>query len=360
VHAHELSPVKMNKDPTTAFVQPARVKLADVARTAKVSLATASRALNQPEIVRAAIRQRVEDAVQLLGYTPDRMARALSSGRSHIVGAIVPTLANAIFADGVEALQDSLSARGYTLLLANSRYDPHRELQQIRAFLEHGVDGLVLVGDSFAPEVLPLIRQHGVPLVTTYVCTSKSGIPAVGIDNGQATHKMTRYLLELGHREFGIIANTALPNDRSKARLEGMQLALAEGGIRLAADRVVEVAMPSIAYGRRALGSLLTACSGITAVLCTNDAVAVGALSEARRIGRSIPRDLSIVGFDNIEIAAESDPPLTSVDVPANEIGRLAAEFLVSAIEGKHIPRETKLAASLIVRESTDSALRTA
>jgi LacI family transcriptional regulator len=350
----------MAKDPTIARAFPPRVKLADVARAAKVSLATASRALNQPEIVRDTIRKRVEDAVQLLGYTPDRMARALSSGRSHIVGAIVPTLANAIFADGVEALQDGLGARGYTLLLANSRYDPHKELQQIRAFLEHGVDGLVLVGDSFDPQLLPLIQQHGVPVVTTYVCTSRNGLPAIGIDNGQATYKMTRYLLELGHREFGIIANTALPNDRSKARLDGMRLALAEGGVSLAADRVVEVALPSIAYGRRALGSLLTACSGITAILCTNDAVAVGALSEARRIGRNIPRELSIVGFDNIEIAAESDPPLTTVDVPAHEIGRLAAEFLINAIEGRRIPNETKLAAPLIVRESTDRVLQLA
>ncbi|WP_027134084.1 LacI family DNA-binding transcriptional regulator [Geminicoccus roseus] len=331
-----------------------RVKLVDVARAANVSLATASRALNQPEIVREPIRRRVEEAVRLLGYSPDRMARALSSGRSHIVGAVVPTLGNAIFADGVEALQDRLAARGYTLLLANSQYDPRKEEQEIRAFLEHGVDGLVLVGDSFAPEVLPLVRQHGVPLVTTYVCTSGQGIPAVGIDNRQATRKMTRYLLELGHREFAIIANTALPNDRSKARLDGMVLALAEAGIRLPSDRIVEVALPSIAYGRRALSGLFATDPAITAVLCTNDAVAVGASSEARRMGLNVPRDLSIVGFDNIEIAAEGDPPLTTVNVPADEIGRIAADYLVSVVEGGQIPMSTRLDAPLIVRDSTD------
>ncbi len=178
---------------TASHIGPVRAKLADVARLADVSLATASRALNQPEIVRPAIRERVQKAVMRLAYAPDRTAKALSSGKSRIIGAVVPTLGNAIFADGVEALQERLGERGYTLLLSNSQYDPDKELRQVGAFLEQGVDGMVLVGDFFAPEVLPLIRRRGIPFVTTYVCASRHDIPAIGIDNMQATREITEY-----------------------------------------------------------------------------------------------------------------------------------------------------------------------
>lgn len=343
----------MTVDPA---LTPLRAKLADVARLAGVSLATASRALNQPGIVRAEIRERVLRIVEELGYRPDRMAKALSSGRSFIVGAVVPTLGNAIFADGVEALQDGLGERGYTLLLSNSRYNPEKELHQVRALLEHGVDGLVLVGDSFAPDVVRLVRQYGMPVVTTYVCASSHAIPTIGIDNRQATNGLTRYLLDLGHRDVAIVANTALPNDRSRARLDGMIEALADAGIRLPRACIVEVEQPSVVNGRRALSGLLAARPGLTAILCTTDALAIGALAEARSLGRVVPRDLSIVGFDNIEIAAEVDPALTTVDVPASEIGRLAADHLVNLIEGRAIPAVTKLAATLIVRASAGVA----
>ncbi len=334
----------------------ARAKLTDVARLAKVSLATASRVLNQPSIVRPAIRERVERAVETLAYSPDRMAKALSSGRSHIIGAVVPTIGIAIFADGVAALQDRLGERSYTLLLSISQYDPEKEFRQIKALLEHGIDGLVLVGDTFAPGALPLIRQRSIPFVTTYVSTSRHGIPAIGIDNRQATRKMTRHLLELGHRKFALIANTALPNDRSQARLDGMLVALAEDGIRLDPSRIVQVTQPTIANGRRALASLLTVDPAVTAVLCTTDALAVGALAEARRRGIRVPEDLSVVGFDDVEMAGEVEPSLTTVNVPAVEIGRIAADHLISAIEGNPIPISTSLDAPLVFRDSVGRA----
>ncbi|MCX5570397.1 MULTISPECIES: LacI family DNA-binding transcriptional regulator [Kaistia] len=349
-------PPSQRKAQADASPAPARAKLEHVARLAKVSLATASRAINQPEIVRPEIRERVLHAVEMLDYTPDRMAKALSSGRTHTVGAVVPTLGNAIFADGVEALEARLGARGYTLILSHSQYDPAREFRQIRGMLEYGVDGLVLVGDTFAPDSLPLIRHHRTPLVTTYVCASRQGIPAIGIDNRQATHRMARYLLELGHREFAVIANTGLPNDRSQARLDGLLDAIAEEGIRLPPDRIFEAPLPSIAAGREAFRRLRAAHPGVTAFLCTTDAMAVGAVAEARREGIRVPEDVSITGFDDVEIAAETDPPLTTVKVPAAEIGAIAADRLIGIIEGgpaATIAPIAPLEAALVVRGST-------
>lgn len=330
-----------------------RAKLADVARAAKVSLATASRVLNQPQSVRPAARERVLEAVRQLAYTPDRAAQALSSGRSNVVGAVVPTLGLAIFADAVEALQDGLAEQGYTLLLANTRYDPKRELTQIKALLQHGVDGLVLVGDSFDPEVPALINQFGVPCLTTFVATSHHGFPCIGIDNHEAARTMAAHMLGLGHREFGIMANTALPNDRSQARLAGFLQALKEAGITSMKDRIVEVEHPLISSGRKALRQLLRVHSDITAVMCTTDTLAVGAAAEAKRLGIDVPGMLSISGYDDMEIAAEVDPPLTSVNIPAQQIGRLAADHILMAIGGRHIPVNTRFAAGQIVRGST-------
>ena len=330
-----------------------RPKLTDVAKLANVSLATASRALGQPNLVRPEVRERVRQAVDTLGYAPDRMAKALSSGKSHTIGAVVPTLGNAIFADGVEALQERLDQLGYILLLSNSQYDQQKEYRQIRALLEHGVDGLILVGDNFLPEVMPFIQKHNVPTLTTYICAAKNDLPAIGIDNHQAAYRLTQYLLELGHRNFGVIANTVLPNDRSQARLEGVKAALEEAGISLPRKSLIEVERPSVVNGRRGFSSILAASPEVTAVMSTTDALAVGAMTEALRTGFRVPEDISIVGFDNVEIAAEFDPPLTTVHNPAAEIGRLAADHLVNAIQGNTIPMTTKLPAPLIVRDST-------
>jgi LacI family transcriptional regulator len=333
-----------------------RAKLTDVARVANVSLATASRVLNQPVIVSPEVRERVLAAVQALSYTPDRMARALSSGRSFIVGAVVPTLGNAIFADGVEALQDRLSALGYTLLLSNSQYDQQKELDQVKALLEHGVDGLVLVGDTFKPELVSLIRQRGTPCVSTYGAESRNGFPSIGIDNRAATYALTRHLLDLGHRQFGVISNTALSNDRSQARLAGIVEALTDFGLTLAAERIVEIEKPIIANGRAGLYRLLEIQPDISAVVCTTDALAVGAVAAARNLGRESPRDLSISGFDDVEIAAETDPPLTTVRVPASQIGRAAADNLVRAIQGEELPINTLFEARIMIRGSTGDA----
>jgi LacI family transcriptional regulator len=292
----------------------------------------------------------------MLAYTPDRMAKALSSGKSSTVGAVVPTLGNAIFAYGVEALQDRLGARGYTLILAHSQYQPEREFSQIKAMLEHGVDGLVLVGDTFAPETVPLIRKHATPCVTTYVSASRNGIPAIGIDNRQAGYAIARSLINLGHRQFAVIANTALPNDRSQARLEGMLTAISEEGIRLLPNRIVEAPLPTIASGRDAFAELHAAHPNVTAFLCTTDAMAVGAVAEARRKGLKVPQDMSVVGFDDVEIGAEFDPSLTTVRVPAAEIGTLAADRLISIIEGELVPASTELDAILVARGSSGPA----
>ena len=329
-----------------------RVKIEDVARRANVSPATVSRVLNHPEIVRPKLRDRVMRSIADLSYTPDNAARALKSGRMRTIGAIVPTLGLSIFAEGVEALQNRLSESGYTLFIANSQYDQRRELQEMQSLIERGIDGIVLVGGSHGRELRALVEQAGVPVVTTYVSRAGGGIPVIGIDNERATREMTEYLLGIGHVRFGTIANIPPSNDRSRARLEGIQRALSEAGIRLKPTQIIR-ADHSLAQGRSALHQLLTNHPETTAVICTTDTLDIGAMAEARKMGLSVPRALSITGFDDVELSAQVDPPLTTISVPAVEIGRGAADYLVNAIAGRHVPKSVMLPYRLVMRSST-------
>lgn len=329
-----------------------KVKIDDVARLANVSPATVSRVLNHPDIVREALREKVHRAIAELSYTPDNAARALMSRRSRTIGIVVPTLRTSIFAEGIEALQSRLSERNYTLLIATSQYDSERELQEVKTLIDRGVDGIVLVGNSHLSQTYETIRRHEVPFLTTYVCESQHDVPAIGIDNESATYDMTRYLHGLGHREYGVIANTQASSDRSRARVAGIKRALKEGGLKLDGSRIVKLSH-SIMQGRTGLRELLTADSTITAVICTTDTLAVGALAEAKAMGLRVPQDISITGFDDIELAAQLDPPLTTISMPATEIGEAAAEYLVNAIDGVPIPTSMALPYRLVVRSST-------
>jgi len=329
-----------------------KVKIEDVARQAAVSAATVSRVLNHPEIVRPELRDKVTRAIANLSYTRDSAARALKSGRMRTIGAIVPTLGLGIFADGVEALQNRLSESGYTLFIANSQYDQRRELQELQSLIERGIDGIVLVGGSHGQELRALIQQAGVPVITTYVSKAQGGIPAIGIDNQRATRELTQYLLELGHVRFGTIANVPPSNDRSRARLDGIQKALAEAGIHLRPSQIIR-ADYSLAQGRSALRQLLNDHPDITAVICTTDTLSIGAMAEARRMGISVPQQLSITGFDDVALSAQVDPPLTTISIPAAEIGRGAADYLINAIAGMPIPKSVQLPYRLIIRAST-------
>lgn len=329
-----------------------RVKLEDVARDARVSPATVSRVLNHPEIVRPEIREKVARSIAELSYTRGSAGRALKSGRTLTIGAVVPTLGVSIFADGIEALQNRLSEHGYTLLIANSQYDSKKELTEVQSLIERGVDGLVLVGHDHQPKLRKLLHQHGIPCVTTYVCKTRNGMPAIGFDNGTATYDLARYMLGLGHRIFGIIANLPASNDRSLVRRVGIERALEEAGLALPDIHVIG-AVHTVAQGRCALRALMNRDPTITAVMCTTDTLAIGALAEARAMGLKVPQALSITGFDDIEIASQFDPSLTTISVPVVEIGRNAADYLLGALKGSIQRHPAVLPYRLMIRDST-------
>lgn len=339
-------------DPLSKMSDPKKkAGIADIAVAAGVSTATVSRVLNTPSMVRPELRDRVQQALRQTGYVPHGAARALASRRTRSVGTVVPTLGTANFARGVEALQNRLGEKGYSLLVANSQYDLEKELWETRALLERGIDGLVLVGNERLSETRTLLRQYDIPVVVIYVGAAADDVPAVGMDNFQSSYELTRYLADLGHQQFGIVTSPFATNDRIRARRQGTLACLEHRGLRPSPDAIIE--MPyTLGNGRLAMRALAESHPEITALICTTDVLALGAMAEARELGLSIPRDLSIVGFDDVEFASYVDPPLTTVHVPNEDIGRLAADRLFGLMNGKAVDMATDLPGPLVIRRS--------
>jgi len=335
----------------------ARPTLEDVAHRAGVSTATVSRYLGAPEKVRPDTRIRIKTVIDALGYTPHGAARALASQRSNTIGAVIPTLDNAIFATVVQTLQKELSAKGNTLLLAASGYDPERERRQIENLIVRGVDGLMLTGEARDPAVYALLERRGIRFASTYVHHPSSPHPTIGFDNRQAMRKVVGYLHDLGHRTFAMIAGIAEGNDRASERIAGTREALAGRGQRLAPEHLFERRY-SMSEGRGALRQLMAHPEPPTAVICGNDVLALGALLEAAALGLRIPGDLSITGFDDLDLAKEIPPGLTTVHAPLAEMGKLTAAYLLeTGSAGERIPH-MELPAELVVRGSTGRPFR--
>ncbi len=325
--------------------------LDDVARRAGVSTATVSRCVNFPDRVRAETRARVETAIDALGYTPHFGGRALASNRTNTIGAVIPTMENAIFARGIQAVQEELAAADATLLIASSGYDPEQEAAQIRALLARGVDGLLLIGEARPQSTYALLEQRRVPFVLVWTRRDGCPYPCVGFDNRAAARALAERALELGHRRISMIAGVTRWNDRAAARVAGVRDALAAAGLELAPPRLVE-ADYTLAGGERAFEALMRAAPETTAVLCGNDVLAAGALKAARRMGLATPDDVSITGFDDIDLAEALVPGLTTVHVPHRRMGAAAAKTLLALRDGSPPPDDLTFRTFVEERES--------
>jgi len=311
-----------------------------------------SRALSLPHKVKPATLQRVRQAVDALGYVAHGAARALATRRTRTIGAVIPTLANAIFAATTQALQKTLDDAGYTLLLASHEFDPEVELRVTRALIERGIDGLVLLGTTHDPGIFNAIAACGIPYVLTWALDPAGVHPCVGFDNRAAATRLTDYLLDIGHREFAMISGLTANNERARERLEGVRAALGSRGIALPADRVIEMPFTPAA-GRAGLARMAQSGRMPTAVMCGNDLLASGALAECNARGLEVPRTVSITGFDDMEIAALVSPALTTVRFPSLDLGTYAARHLLSRLAGETVELRRELPVELVVRAST-------
>jgi LacI family transcriptional regulator len=323
--------------------------IVDVASAAGVSIATVSRALAGSASVKRELVARVQAAAATLGYVPDRVARALVQRRSNAIGAVVPTIDNAIFARAIQALQNRLDVDGFRLLLATTEYDASRELAGVQALIEHGADGVVLVGAEHHPDVEPLLDAQNVPFVFTWTYQPDARAATIGFDNRKAMRRLVDYLLDLGHRRVAMIGGITAGNDRAAARIAGFQDALSARDLAPAA--IVQRAY-TVQAGRAAAHAMLSLEPCPTALVCGNDILAFGALAEAHGMAIAVPQSLSVTGFDDLDLASHITPALTTMRVPSASMGAMAAEHLLARIAKRETSHAIALDAELIVRGS--------
>lgn len=338
----------MHLDPTVN----SDVTIKDIAARCGISSATISRVLNHPELVRPELRERVQLILTEAGYVPHGAARSLASRRTRTMGAVVPTVDSALFARVVDGLQQTIHDHGYQLLLASSNYSPAREAAEIRALIERGVDAMMLVGRSRSDEVCELLRAKRIPFVATCLFEPEASWPTVGWDNHAEAARVADYLLDIGHRRFGIIAGVTADNDRAADRVAGYRAALARRGVGIPDACVIEKPY-TVPEGRAAMAALLRLPQPPTAVLCGNDILAFGALQECLWLSVRVPQEISITGFDDIEMAAHCYPGMTTVHVPAYEVGWRAATVLLDAIKKQPASEHVRIDLQLIVRGTT-------
>jgi LacI family transcriptional regulator len=314
--------------------RPSAITIRDVARAANVSISTVSHVLSGKRPTSGSTRRRVEDVIQRLGYRPNRVAQSLVWRRPFALGLIIPDITNPYFPAFALGAEDRVRQRGYTLVLGNSEYDPEREASYLDLVRSQQLAGAIYcLGDEMSPIVADLKRAVEEGLAVVLVHSPMATVPTVCADNRQGGRLAAQHLLDLGHREIGIIS--ALPLDEGMADREGGFLdQLREVG--MAVDRTAVPSMygnHQIEGGRQATMELLDHAPNLTAIFVLNDLMALGALEAARSSGRRVPTDLSIVGFDDIPFAALANPPLTTVGQPIRQLGEQAADLLLRVIE---------------------------
>lgn len=328
----------MSQDESKSGEQSRRVGIREVARLAGVAPMTVSRALSFPHLVSPETREKVDAAVRLTGYIPNKLASSFSSNHTRTIGAIIPTLRNSVAAAFTDGLRNTLRLHGYHVLLGNSDFEPVDEEALISEFLARRVDGIYLTGSTHTDRTRRMLRDNRIPTVEIASLPEDPIDMAVGFSNFGAAYAVTRMLASQGFRKIALFTTFTRHNERQSERREGFRRAVAEFGLDDDPQLMDEVAM-DLKQAALHLRQLLDRRPDIEALFCTGDFIAVGVLLEAQRLGLRVPEDLAIAGFDGMEIADNLNPSLTTVQIPRYEIGARAGTMLLDRINGIRPPQ---------------------
>jgi LacI family repressor for deo operon, udp, cdd, tsx, nupC, and nupG len=332
-----------------AAPQPARVRtVKEIAAIAKVSVATVSRALQRPEIVSEETRQRIHEVVKRLGYTPNALARNLRTARTRLIIALLPDIANPFFSEVIRGIEQVAHENGYSVLLGETQSSLVREQAYADMVAARQADGIITMSHR-----VPAIPIDGrLPVVNACEYVKDKKISSVYIDNVAAAGAAVDYLVTLGHRDIAFIAGPS-SSPICVDREQGYQLALQRAKIA-ANPALIAVGDFSIEAGERAIDLFLSQGQTFSAVFCSNDEMAIGAMRALISHGLRVPGDVSVVGFDDIRFARYTSPPLTTVAQPKNALGREAMTMLIELLNDPEVPpRKRVLSADLVVRGST-------
>jgi DNA-binding LacI/PurR family transcriptional regulator len=330
------------------------MSLEEVAKRAGVSTATVSRVLNNLEIVRPATRARVLKAIAELNYQPNLHARTLAGGRSNTIGMIASNLENPFFFDVFRSLEAHARQRGYEVVVAHTEYDPERLVRSVRLMIGRRVAGLAVVVSEMDPALIKELHAARTPCVFYDVGKPQERMTNIRVNYRHGIERLVEYLHDLGHHRLAFVGHHATlgpTSEREAAFITGVRKFVPEIEWRTEADR------DSFEGGRMAAMRLLAAGFQPTAIVCVNDIMAIGVLRALREKGLRVPDDVSVTGFDNIRLAEYCEPPLTTVHIPRDEVGRLAFAALVPDKEAPNISgQEIVIEPEVVLRSSTARA----
>jgi DNA-binding LacI/PurR family transcriptional regulator len=332
------------------------VSISDIARAAGVSHPTVSRALRDSPLISAEVRERIQRLAQEMGYTPNAIAQSLQMRRSNTIGLVVPSMADPFFGDVVKGVEEVAHAANLSVLLSASSNDPGHEMAVIETLHRRRVDGILTGASRITSRFQHRLNHIKVPtvLINSQAESLYTSLYWVSVDDHKGARLAVEHLLALGHRKIGYLGLSSRPRSNQN-RLEGYHQTLKAAGISEGRAVVLEAgtdASPEkdLTAGHELLPQLLD--TGVTAVFCYNDMVAVGLLHACRERGIAVPEELSVVSYDNIPIAGYTAPPLTTINQPKARMGRIATKMLLDLLNARPVRNHT-LAPTLVVRAST-------
>lgn len=329
-----------------------KIRLTEVAKLAGVSPITASRFFRNPEALSLAKRERVDSAVKELGYVPNLAARALASHRTEVIGVVIPSLTNNVFADVLRGIYDSLEGSRYSIQLANTRYSILQEERLLRLFRAQKPAGLIVTGINQTADSRTILESMNCPVTQIMEIGEAPVDMMVGFSHYDASSAAISHILAQGRRRIGFLG--ARMDPRVQRRFEGYRDAMKAASL-YDPNLIVTTSVPTtVTLGGTLFADLVARAPDIDAVFCVNDDLALGVLFECQRRRITVPRDLAIVGFNDLEFMASAVPSLTSVRTNRYEMGRHAVTMVIDAIEGRRpeVP-VLDLGFQLMVRESS-------
>lgn len=322
----------------------------DVANRAKVSIKTVSRVINDSPMVSPTTRERVLKVMEEMDYHPNALARGLVTKETRIIGLVVADVTNPYFPELIRGVEDVANANEYNVFLCNTDEDPEKELVYIKLLREKQVDGIILSGSRTSPEQIRPTLSSGLPVIFINRKASGKRVGLIMLDNFGTAYAAVKYLLGLGHENIGYLGGSILGQSNTE-RKNGFIKAMVDNKGFCDHTLIIE-GFPGKEGGYRAMTFLLERDRPLSAIFAYDDMIAVGAIEACKERGLHVPRDISIVGFDDIDLAAHINPRLTTFDVPKYEMGRAAAKMLFDMLGGKEYEEEMLFIPKLMVRDS--------
>ncbi len=333
------------------------VTMKDVAEKAGVSTATVSRTLMNPEKVSASTRDKVEQALIAVGYTPQLLSRSAKHNDTHIILVVVPNICDSFFSEIIRGIEITAAHNGYLVIVGDCAHQNQWDKLLINLLVTRQIDGMVLLGSRLPFDVRFDEQRYLLPIVMANEFNPELKLPTAHIDNLTAAFEAVSHLLKLGHRHIACITGPK-ETGLTQYRLQGYIQALRRNGIAIETQWIIQ-GNCTFEAGKKALHTLVSQPNPPGAIFCHNDIMALGVIAQAKLMNLRIPEDISVVGFDDIEIAQCSDPPLTTISQPRFEIGCETMRLLLEQMKGKKISNESRLLDfTLKIRHSTAVARR--